>query len=351
MRKSIAVFALALLTAGMRAQQPEVVHSQLQTQAVEHGLIGALGTLERGDAPTWVGYSVPTASSFQSGWSDGGMVLLESRGDHHGDRYSSSSRERAPQDHAIVLFRLAGGKVDQVSSASPDNQLDAGGLRFVWLTGVTPEESVGVLRTLAGARDGGDARKNAVFLIALHRSAAAVPALVALAGPANEMTVREAAAFWLANQRGREGFLAVQTLARTDADAGFREKLTFDLTLSKEPEATDELIRMAHDDPSQQVRRQAQFWMAVHGGKLVTGALRGAADRKDNDEQTREQAVFALSRLPGGEAETQLQQLAETSPYPHVRERAVFWLGQSTDPRALAYLSKLLGSPRPPARP
>ena len=349
MRKMIAVLALVLAPCAMHAQQPEVVHAQLQTQAVEHGLTSTLQALEQSKAPLWVGYVVPTETSYQSGWGVADTVQLESEGYHRND--TSGGRQPAAQDRAIVLYRLAGGKVDRLRSESVGRRLDAGGLRFVWLTGVTPEESVGALKMLALARDGGETGKNAVFLIALHRSPAAVPALVTLAGPANGMPVREAAAFWLANQRGRDGFLALRTLARTDADAGFREKLTFDLTLSKEPEATAELIRMAHEDPSQQVRRQAQFWMAVHGGKLVSGALRSAADSKENDEQTREQAIFALSRLPGGEAETQLQQLAETSPYAHVRERAVFWLGQSSDPRALAYLSKLLGSAPAPGRP
>jgi HEAT repeat protein len=62
----------------------------------------------------------------------------------------------------------------------------------------------------------------------------------------------------------------------------------------------------------------------------------------DPNEQIRRSAVFALSRLPGDEAATQLIAVADSSKDPTVRRQAVFWLGQSKDPRALEYLTKLL---------
>jgi len=81
--------------------------------------------------------------------------------------------------------------------------------------------------------------------------------------------------------------------------------------------------------------------MATKGGKLVAGDLRDSAEN-DPSEQVRRSAVFALSRLPAPDATTQLMHVADTSKDPIVRKQAVFWLGQSTDPRALDYLTKLL---------
>jgi HEAT repeat protein len=46
--------------------------------------------------------------------------------------------------------------------------------------------------------------------------------------------------------------------------------------------------------------------------------------------------------LPGDEAATQLIAVADSSKDPAVRRQAVFWLGQSSDPRALEYLTKIL---------
>ena len=72
---------------------------------------------------------------------------------------------------------------------------------------------------------------------------------------------------------------------------------------------------MAHEDASPQVRKQAQFWMATKGGKRVTEDLRTLAT-DDPNEQIRKSAVFALSRLPGDEAATQLIAVADSSKDP-----------------------------------
>jgi HEAT repeat protein len=81
--------------------------------------------------------------------------------------------------------------------------------------------------------------------------------------------------------------------------------------------------------------------MANKGGKRVTDDLRTIATN-DPNEQIRKSAVFALSRLPSDEAAAQLIAVADSSKDPIVRRQAIFWLGQSNDPRALEYLTKLL---------
>jgi hypothetical protein len=347
------LIALTLVLGGLQgpaaasfAQQPGILHAQLTTRSAATGLAPELRKIEGGSGPAWVGYSIPVEGSFQSGWNADQVVYLE--GDHpwKGNRNGSRGTQSVPQDHAILLLRIASGKIGELRAESPERQIDAGGLPFVWLTDVNPAQSIGVLRELATASDAARLRDSAVFLIALHQASEATPALVSLAAPGKDLELREKAAFWLANQRGREGFLAIQRFARDDADARFREKLTFDLTLSKDPAALDELIRMAHTDASPQVRKQAQFWMATRGGAKVAGDLRGAT-ANDPDAQVRKSAVFALSRLPGDEAATQLIAVAGSSRDSEVRKQAIFWLGQSDDPRALDYLTKLLQSESP----
>jgi hypothetical protein len=50
--------------------------------------------------------------------------------------------------------------------------------------------------------------------------------------------------------------------------------------------------------------------------------------------------MFALSRLPGDEAATQLIAVADLSRDPAVRRQAIFWLGQSSDPRTVSCCRK-----------
>jgi HEAT repeat protein len=52
--------------------------------------------------------------------------------------------------------------------------------------------------------------------------------------------------------------------------------------------------------------------------------------------------VFALSQLPRDQGVPKLLEIARTHQDPRVRKKAIFWLGQSDDPRALALFEELL---------
>ncbi len=320
------------------AQQPTILHGQMAAEVADRGLSGAIDQLKQLKDAAWIGYSIPVISKFSFGWNASRIDYLE--GDRDSVVNDSDETNRA-FDHAVILLRVADGAVMKLHVESPEHQLDAGGLRFVWLNGVNADDSVRVLTDLARQGETRHLRDSAIFAISVHQTNSATVALIALTGAGNDLGLREKAAFWLASQRGHDGFAGIQRLAREDSDPKFREKLTFDLTLSKDPEALNELIRMAHDDASPQVRKQAQFWMATKGGKKVTEDLRTIATN-DPNEQIRKSAVFALSRLPSGEAAAQLIAVADSSKDPAVRRQAIFWLGQSSDPRALEYLTKIL---------
>ncbi|MBB5055988.1 HEAT repeat protein [Granulicella aggregans] len=340
--QSSVLTAMALATVVGFAQQPVVEHAQVTVRSAEHGLAAELEIAKHVGSPVWVGWSIPVQGGFSSGWDTDHPVMLEGE-----SRYSDGDHKQSKRfDHSFILLRVAGGSVEKLRVEQPDRQLDAGGLQFVWLNGVAPEDSVRTLAAMAKKDSAKKLRDSLVFAVSIHETPVATEALAELASDSNELEVREKAAFWLANQRGAEGFKVIQRLAQKDEDAQFREKLTFDLTLVKDPAsaALTELIRMAHQDSSPQVRKQAQFWMATKGGKQVAGDLREQAEN-DPNEQVRKQAVFALSQLQEPEASTQLIQVASTNKDPVVRKQAVFWLGQSHDPRALEYLTKLLQQP------
>lgn len=94
------------------------------------------------------------------------------------------------------------------------------------------------------------------------------------------------------------------------------------------------------------------------GGRLSESALGAlalhpdpAADRvleqftaADRPERLRERAVFALSQLPKDEGVPLLIQVAKNNHDAAVRKQAFFWLGQSKDPRALAFFEEILAA-------
>lgn len=62
------------------------------------------------------------------------------------------------------------------------------------------------------------------------------------------------------------------------------------------------------------------------------------------NRDVRESAVFALSQRPNDEGIPALLAIAKKDKDPKVRKTAMFWLGQSEDPRALAYFEEVLAA-------
>jgi HEAT repeat protein len=69
--------------------------------------------------------------------------------------------------------------------------------------------------------------------------------------------------------------------------------------------------------------------------------IRGAIDN-DPEFRVKERAVFALSQLPKDEGVPLLIEVAKSNRSPEVRKKAMFWLGQSRDPRATKFFEELL---------
>lgn len=128
---------------------------------------------------------------------------------------------------------------------------------------------------------------------------------------------------------------------RADDKAG--EKAVFASTLADSVEVWPDLLRIARDDElSRDTRRSAVFWVGQAAGEAATAGLDSLVDDRDEDLEVREQAVFALSQRPRDEGVPVLIRLARTSPSPSIRKKALFWLGQSEDPRALALFEEIL---------
>jgi HEAT repeat protein len=77
-------------------------------------------------------------------------------------------------------------------------------------------------------------------------------------------------------------------------------------------------------------------------GDSATAGLEDLVGDDDEDREVREQAVFALSQLKHDEGIPALIKVARTNADPEIRRKAIFWLGQSDDPRVLALFEELL---------
>jgi hypothetical protein len=131
------------------------------------------------------------------------------------------------------------------------------------------------------------------------------------------------------------------------SDGGVGDDAIFAATLADSAVVWPRLLSIARREslPSR-TRRQATFWLGEAAGNAVAGTREPLDADRATEREVREQAVFALSQRPKGEGVPALLRVARTNGDAEIRRKALFWLGQSGDPRALALFEELLEARR-----
>ena len=200
-----------------------------------------------------------------------------------------------------------------------------------------------------------------------------VPELAAIARDRNlDRDVRQSAVYWigsfdegaLASLRGLAGDesldedlrgAAIIALGREDQSEddlvwlrrlypSLSEKLRSDVFLavsrSDIPRASAWLANVVADNAeTEHTREQALFWLGQ--GRGPTSELVRLYDRLDRPE-LRRHYTFVISQRHDDQSLDKLIDIAGHDPNRDVRRQALFWLGQSKDPRALTILRDLV---------
>jgi HEAT repeat protein len=102
-------------------------------------------------------------------------------------------------------------------------------------------------------------------------------------------------------------------------------------------------LRIARNaDVPRSTRTSTVFWLGQAAGEAATANLKNIVGDNSVDREVRESAVFALSQRPREEGVPALIAVARTNKDPELRKKALFWLSQSNDPRALDLFEELL---------
>jgi len=146
---------------------------------------------------------------------------------------------------------------------------------------------------------------------------------------------------WIEDVKGRESVRLLEGFLDDTGDGARKEALVA-IALQDDPESVTALVRAAHRNPSGHIRGQALFWLAQKTShKIAAEAIENAIEN-DPETEVKRQAVFALSQMPAEEGVPRLIAVARTNRNREVRKQAVFWLGQSRDPRALQFFEEVL---------
>jgi len=349
--KTVAVLSLAVISSAL-AQQPRVQNAKMETRVVAGGLQGTFNSIVSAQtSPAWVGYSVPIVKGDRQMccWNDSvrGCFLEPSRNSGVTIVNGTTTVKLEGPTELVVLFRIENRQLGKVRTFTPECELDAGGLPLVWLSGVNPTESVKLLLSIAkdtagGAKDQMRRADSAISAIAMHADPSADAALDELMATNQPDQVRRQAIFWIGNARGEHGFDVISRVVRDDPNDKIREHAIFALTQNKDPRALGVVSSVAHNDKSPRVRGQALFWLAQKAGQKVAEQAISDAIANDPETEVKKKAVFALTQMPAGEGVPLLIQVARTNRNPEVRKQAIFWLGQSKDERALAFIEEVL---------
>lgn len=105
------------------------------------------------------------------------------------------------------------------------------------------------------------------------------------------------------------------------------------------------LLSIARDESIPHgTRESATFWLSRAAAAAVNHRPFLADHDEDESErdEVRNAAIFALSQQPRDEGVPALIRVARSNSAPSARDKALFWLGQSGDPRALDLFAQIL---------
>ena len=140
-----------------------------------------------------------------------------------------------------------------------------------------------------------------------------------------------------------------RVLARRDAGSVcLRRKAVFLIAQESAAGTEDILLTSARSDPDPEVREQAVFWLSQVGTDKAVVALDSIL-RQSKDRALQEKAVFALSQHGSARAMQAIRAYAERPDVPSdLREKAIFWIGQSGGKESEAFLRGLYGRLKEP---
>lgn len=154
--------------------------------------------------------------------------------------------------------------------------------------------------------------------------------------------LREEAVFWIGQHRGDDNAQFLRGLFTRTKNSDLKDKIIFSISQTKQSGNGDFLLDQALNPANSiDIRKNALFWAGQ--SNVIDVAKLGELYDKSKDSEFREQVIFVLSEKSKSPAAVdKLIEIAKTEKNRDLREKAVFWLGQSRDPRAAKALQDLI---------
>ncbi len=231
-----------------------------------------------------------------------------------------------------------------LKAAKTDPDTETRSQAVFWLSQVPGDKAEEFLLGIIRDSKDEEVQERALFSLSQRKSERAQQALRDFASRTDAAPqLRERAIFWIGQRRTEENAKFLRdAFAKSDND-DVRERILFSLAQMKGM-GNDTFILDQSTNPklSIDIRKRALFWASQQG--MVSTAQLASIYDKNTENEMREQVVFALAQRgnkdPG--AVDKLLEIAKTEKNADLRKKAIFWLGQSKDPRAAKLLQELI---------
>ncbi len=254
------------------------------------------------------------------------------------DDCSAKLREKA----VFIVSQKRGPEVEDMllSTARNDPSSKVREQAVFWLSQVPSDRALTHLEDILKTTNDEKVADKAIFAISQHRSERASQMLRDYAlNPNADTRVREKAIFWLGQRRGSESAQFLKDLYARERDAKLKDKIIFALSQQRGNETWLMDVAM-NENEGIEMRKKALFWVGQNSSTSIT-QLTGLYDRMRNREM-KEQLIFVYSQRRDREAVGKMMDIARRETDRDLRKKAVFWLGQSKDPRAAEFLMQLI---------
>jgi len=243
----------------------------------------------------------------------------------------------------ILLYKLSGKKAEMCDAVLMDLEKTYEFKKepLFWLGKTENKES---FKLLKDSFESGieDLQDSLLFPISSHDGIEAGKFLHSTALGKYPTDIRKNAIFWIGNLKDDKSIDYLKDIYKKSKEKKLREQVIFGLSLCDHDDAVKEMIRIARQDNSSEIRENAIFWLGQKACQESIIYLKGVVDKTDEDDEVKNSAVFAISQLPKEKSVPLLIDIAENNKSASVRKKAIFWLGQTGDEEALKYFEKIL---------
>ena len=211
-----------------------------------------------------------------------------------------------------------------------------------WLSQVPDERAVDMLQEILRSSKDEELQNKALFALSQHRSGRGSAILRDFATRTEASTeLRGQAIFWLGQRASTENNEFLRGLYTRLTSEELKEKVLFSLSQRKGMGNEQWLMNIAVNEREDiELRKKALFWAGQSGAGL--DVIIPLYSRISNREM-KEQVIFVLSQRHNNTAAVdKLIDIAKNDKDPELRKKAIFWLGQSRDPRVQQFLVDLI---------